>query len=705
MGKSITVARLGYPHFESINEADYSNASYIEDITNGLMVNFSFTYEWTDISTCKITNILWRPCKFKNNGTLDTDGISFKSGGGFVAEDLIIKFGDTQVGGNNQKYTLAAHVLNTSITLTQVSTKNIPVVFKYDHTNTNGRTYTLEIPNIKIPKPSRYEENVVFNKDGLNEMIDHFQKYPVIDVSSTKTNDAETTGKFGYIRITHGDSSKSADIPIRGFKASTSQNLYCDTDFLPDWHGNQTLGHSWRKVVSADRYNKLENHSADKRNYIPFREGYTYYIYDEEEGYIRASDDGVITQTYFEENYDDAHYEETPFYRRSMWYGAYISDFIGDVDNPVNYIYGKNGIFSNSIKGKYLGLPNGLTGDSININDKFKVDDQGNVTMQGNITWGTNNPIQCVYHRPISTDDLVTRPGSPNNGTTSFDNTDPDEWHKTLHSKDAWASMSYNGGQTWNTAIRINAVDGAKGDTGSWDDASIMRALKDAQAAGVRGLFTFPGDPDNSTTKLGINADAILANIASFGKIEMDPGKTYDPNNDYSLQGGFITFHIPTPFSTTNTLNSNGWVGRLGYLRGNGDGNTATAGLGLVLHTVTTWNQVYNANLAKIDGVQIGDKLHLVLASLMFTQSGLGIMLAMNTTDNGRDGTGATWLTQDRLTDNKPHYLYKYTSGSSTVWTVNDKAEKKWRLWIHEDNGRLYYSSANDGKIYLWSTE
>ena len=624
MGKSITIARLGYPHFESINEADYSNSSYIEDITNGLMVNFSLTYEWTDIDTCKITNILWHPCIFKDDGTLNTDGISFKDNGGFSFQYLTIKIGDTQVGGDDYKYTLNTHTLNTLITLTQISTKNIPVIFKYNYTNENGRTYTLEIPNIKIPKPSRYEENVVFNKDGLNEMIDYFKKYPVID--------AIPSPDFGKIRITMG-TGNTKDIAIHGCEDSTNTQFKINTNLLPSETESFYLGNNFQ-----------------------------------------------------------------------IWKGLY-AETLGDSNTPIENAYITNGIFNNSIKGKYEGLPNGLTGDSININDKFKVDDQGNVTMQGNITWGTNNPIQCVYHRPISADDLVTRPDSPANNTTSFNDTNPDEWHKVLHSKDAWASMSYNGGKTWNTAIRINAVDGAKGDTGEWDDASIMRALKDAQAAGVRGLFTFPGDPDNSTTKLGINADAILANIASFGKIEMDPGKTYDPNNDYSLQGGFITFHIPTPFSTTKTLNSNGWVGRLGYLRGNGDGNTATAGLGLVLHTVTTWNQVYNANLATVNGVQIGNKLHLVLATLMFTQSGLGIMLAMNTTDSGRDGTGATWLTQDRLTDNKPHYLYKYTAGSSTTWTVNSNAEKKWRLWIHEDNGRLYYSNANDGKIYLWSTE
>ena len=50
MAEPVTIARLGYPHFESTNESDYSNSSYIRDISDGIMVNFQFTYEWININ-------------------------------------------------------------------------------------------------------------------------------------------------------------------------------------------------------------------------------------------------------------------------------------------------------------------------------------------------------------------------------------------------------------------------------------------------------------------------------------------------------------------------------------------------------------------------------------------------------------------------------------------------------------------------------
>ena len=73
MAEPVTIARLGYPHFESTNESDYSNSSYIRDISDGIMVNFQFTYEWTNINRCEITEIKWNSCSFNNDGSLNNN--------------------------------------------------------------------------------------------------------------------------------------------------------------------------------------------------------------------------------------------------------------------------------------------------------------------------------------------------------------------------------------------------------------------------------------------------------------------------------------------------------------------------------------------------------------------------------------------------------------------------------------------------------
>ena len=711
MAEPVTIARLGYPRFESINEEDYSNSNYITDITNGLMINFRFTYEWTDINTCQITHIAWRPCKFNNNGTLDIDGsndnvIEFAATG-FKQKKLKVQFGDTQVTtSNNELFNLDIilnDVYNQTITLSNISAKYIPVIFKYEHINENGRTYSLEIPNIKIPKPSRYEENVIFNKDGLNEMIDHFQKYPVIDISSTKTNDAETTGKFGYIRITHGDSSKSADVPIRGFKASTSQNLYCDTDFLPDWHGNQTIGHSWRKVIPAENYNTLTDHTTEKREYIPFRSGYVYYIKNNDGTYTLAPDNsGEISQTYFNNNWGTI--ENPTFYRRSMWYGIYPSQYLGDADNPVNYIYGNNGIFSNSIKGN-------LTGGSISIggttnNPKFHVDEEGNVTMDGSITWGNGNPLKQIYHRGVT--DGTNEHAQPElpSQSQSYDSMSSDgaSWHKTYHSTDYWMTFSTDGGKTWQTPTRINAQDGKDGDPGGWEPESIIDAL---HLIDGDGIFEFddPVAGSNEIQKLlGIKATAVLAALMEANRIDVNGGSSYSPTDARMFKGGYITFRVPTPWTSKHKLNKSGFSARLGYLRGNGNGAQATAGIGIAIQTQATYNYAFSDNKTE------GDKLHLLIASLMLTDSGLGLTLAANTGNYTKESND-TWLTTDAGFSGNYHYVYKYEDGdlNTTAWKLGKAStgysagQRGYRLWLHEDNGGLYWLHPEEGfKPWNW---
>ena len=633
MGKSITVARLGYPRFESINEADYSNSNYIADIANGLMINFKFTYEWTDINTCQITHIVWRPCKFNNNGTLDIDGsnnnvIEFSTNGGFKQKKLKVQFSDTQVTTNNNELfnldVIPNEVYNQTITLSNISAKYIPVIFKYEHTNENGRTYTLEIPNIKIPKPSRYEENVVFNKDGLNEMIDYFKKYPVID--------AIPSPDFGKIRITMG-TGNTKDIAIHGCEDSTNTQFKINTNLLPSETKSFYLGNnSW------------------------------------------------------------------------IWKGIY-AETLGDSNTPIKNIYATNGDFSENITGN-------LTGGSIKIggtasNPKFQVNSDGDVIMNGSITWGNGNPLKQIYHRGVTDGtNQHAQPALPSQ-SQSYDSmtSDGTSWHKICHSTDYWMTFSTDGGKTWQTPTRINAQDGKDGEPGKWKPETIIEAL---HLINGDGIFEFddPVAGSNEIQKLlGIKATAVLAALIEANKININGGTSYNPTDATKFKGGYITFRVPTPWTSRHALNASGFSARLGYLRGNGNGQKATAGIGIAIQTQATYNQAFPDS--KKTG---GDKLHLLISSLMLTDSGLGLTLAANTA-NYTTQNNSNWFTTDYGFVGKYHYTYKYVNGNTSrlTWINGDASlgynagERGYRLWLHEDNGGLYWLDPDNGfKPWQW---
>ena len=688
MAEPVTIARLGYPRFESINEEDYSNSNYITDITNGLMINFRFTYEWTDINTCQITHIAWRPCKFNNNGTLDIDGsndnvIEFAATG-FKQKKLKVQFGDTQVTtSNNELFNLDIilnDVYNQTITLSNISAKYIPVIFKYEHINENGRTYSLEIPNIKIPKPSRYEENVIFNKDGLNEMIDHFQKYPVIEVKSTLTNDNATNGKFGHIKVTRGaDPNNPTEEAIRGFGYSTTENLICGKSFLPYSTGSYDLGIDYLEITTDSQYIK----------------GKTYYSAPNSDASI-----GTISSL---EDFQNALAQYNTLYTRHRWKNLYLSGDIGSESSKIGNIYATNGDFSESITGN-------LTGGSISIggttnNPKFHVDEEGNVTMDGSITWGNGNPLKQIYHRGVT--DGTNEHAQPElpSQSQSYDSMSSDgaSWHKTYHSTDYWMTFSTDGGKTWQTPTRINAQDGKNGDPGGWDSESIIDAL---HLINGDGIFEFD-DPvagsDEIQKLLGIKATAVLAALIEANRIDVNGGSSYSPTDATKFKGGYITFRIPTPWTSTHKLNELGFSARLGYLRGNGNGAQATAGIGIAIQTQATYNYAFPNNTKTH-----GDKLHLLIASLMLTDSGLGLTLAANTAGH-TNNNDSTWLTTDAGFSGNYHYAYKYEDGNLniTAWKLGNAStgysagQRGYRLWLHEDNGGLYYLDA-EGVFQPW---
>jgi hypothetical protein len=166
-----------------------------------------------------------------------------------------------------------------------------------------------------------------------------------------------------------------------------------------------------------------------------------------------------------------------------------------------------------------------------------------------------------------------------------------------------------------------------------------------------------------------------------IGKISGDANGiadgVYNATDNTTLSGGYITFPIPAPFTVSTVpdnanssavnkkktitiysadgtpvnkevsvpelINRKGWRGRMGYLRGNGNGiiyngkMRNTAGMGIAVYTNATFDDFYDVEKVWLGGKlpqstknSVVKKTHLVLSLLMLTDSGLGLMTASN---------------------------------------------------------------------------
>ena len=119
--------------------------------------------------------------------------------------------------------------LSDSIGIQNVDTSYLPCSFKYSYTvryinnewqevtNETDESeysdveYLIEIDKIKIPKTSKYEHNVVFTENGVNELLTKIKKYPVINV----IGDPPITDSQPYITVYHGSDSNTEGTKIK----------------------------------------------------------------------------------------------------------------------------------------------------------------------------------------------------------------------------------------------------------------------------------------------------------------------------------------------------------------------------------------------------------------------------------------------------------------------------------------------------------
>ena len=195
------------------------------------------------------------------------------------------------------------------------------------------------------------------------------------------------------------------------------------------------------------------------------------------------------------------------------------------------------GIFKGTLQGANYQTANGI--NMLNSDGQFKSDylDLGNITLNGqtgditlggniyisgNIQWGSSNsPVSVQYSA---------------NGVSG--------WHTTYSSTDYFARYSYDGGQTWTSAVKIQGTDGINGTNGSDANVNAQNVFNALTSDGTKfGCFS------NNGNSLYINATYIQtgslnADLITTGSLKSRDIYLYKVMNGASSSnsGGVIHF-------------------------------------------------------------------------------------------------------------------------------------------------------------------
>ena len=131
--------------------------------------------------------------------------------------------------------------------------------------------------------------------------------------------------------------------------------------------------------------------------------------------------------------------------------------FTGELEGK---LFSKNGAIVGPELG--IGFPGEINESTLASSANFYVSPEGDVTMrgsinlsEGNITWSKeNSPVKVLY--------AATKLSIPTGNYNDYDSSSNTDWHKTLSSSnDFFASYSYSGGEagTWTEVVKIQGTD------------------------------------------------------------------------------------------------------------------------------------------------------------------------------------------------------------------------------------------------------
>ncbi len=194
-------------------------------INSTAFLNLAVKYIWTDSDSCYL-ELGWEPWYLNENNQLvrfnDTDNYFSQEGLNSDSVYLIINgepcLDINSLIPNTSPNTCRMIDLEENDTYIPIKcyeiigiegTNNLNVEYYYEYTDTSTNIkYYVDLTGkkgLKIPKVGKYDDNIVFNKDGLNELIDNIKKYPVIDIDTVPADQwANVSDGQPSIKVIHG---------------------------------------------------------------------------------------------------------------------------------------------------------------------------------------------------------------------------------------------------------------------------------------------------------------------------------------------------------------------------------------------------------------------------------------------------------------------------------------------------------------------
>ena len=255
-----------------------------DNISSHVYLNFLTRYYWKDPATCYM-EISWEPwyldgeTKTKpsslteefsqtNNITINVNGTQISQKEDLSDyESLLPTYGDLSLidGGSfldtdgTSFISLSQYVpkIYCYITNLENNVLNIPISFKYGYTNENNCEFYVSISGrniVKIPKPSRYDKNIVFNESGLLDFVKKIKEYPVVDVDEVPQTDWESVSDGNpSIKVTFGNPTKiNSNTNVRYVKVGS--NVIFEGATVPSSSSTNQLSGTFRVSVNNTQY-------------------------------------------------------------------------------------------------------------------------------------------------------------------------------------------------------------------------------------------------------------------------------------------------------------------------------------------------------------------------------------------------------------------------------------------------------------------
>lgn len=222
------ISKMGYARCDIKKKGDNGQIvpegwSAPSDISSGKVISFHVDYSWNG-NNCVINSIKWYPMIYVTDTSNPSNSGWARATGSnntpvAFSDSFFTQSGKITITLNSSAVTLKSttgyRTLNAisgdpnRVGATSATTEGTYALmnFKYSYlvkyngtnwvaastTETNTTDYSfieyfIEIKNIKIPKISKYENNIVFTEGAVNELVDKIKKYPIIDIETVASN-------------------------------------------------------------------------------------------------------------------------------------------------------------------------------------------------------------------------------------------------------------------------------------------------------------------------------------------------------------------------------------------------------------------------------------------------------------------------------------------------------------------------------------